>query len=461
MYYGEMLRLPKGYINYIKSDLEVDNPEYLQLLKMGYSTKDKKAKLKFYVEHKDYIEVPRMYRNIAIPIDEQLKDFTVWNNPKAHLEFSSGMSLWDNQRDALDIIIDSNGNKVIEMPTGSGKTVAGIAAICYFKRRTLVIAPTVFLADQWKAAAEIFCNAKVGRLYSKKMEIGDQYDIVVTIPQNIQPVHEKRFKQLEAADFFNGFDVVIVDEAHRFSAITFNGCISKFPSKVRLGFTATAFRNDNLGFVFNMAIGEAVSIDVEQKIKPKIWECYTTWTDRAHGFSNNKRKNKNIPMLITRMTQDKYRNMQLYHCLLTMAKNDRRVLFLTGRVDHAKKMLKYLKAKYPKKEYCLLIGSSSEEERAKSKTADFIFGSYQIAQEGIDIPLLDTIIYGTPISNEIGIIQSIGRLTREKEGKKGADVYDFIDDTDTLKGMFYKRRRTYSKMGLEYSRINMKKLGWR
>jgi hypothetical protein len=64
-----MLRLPKGYINYIKSDLEVDNPEYLQLLKMGYSTKDKKAKLKFYTEHKDYIEVPRMYRNIAIPID--------------------------------------------------------------------------------------------------------------------------------------------------------------------------------------------------------------------------------------------------------------------------------------------------------------------------------------------------------------------------------------------------------
>jgi superfamily II DNA or RNA helicase len=121
-----------------------------------------------------------------------------------------------------------------------------------------------------------------------------------------------------------------------------------------------------------------------------------------------------------------------------------------------------LKKSYPNKKISLLIGSTKEEERKAAKDALIIIATYGVAKEGFDVPLLDTLVYGTPISgkNKVGIIQSIGRLTREKEGKKGADVFDFVDDENLFKSMYYKRRSMYHSMNLEIKRLNLRKMGW-
>jgi len=458
LYYAETLKLPKEFKVYIKNDLKVVNPAFREAAKANRSTKGIKSELNFYTETKDYIEVPRMYRNNAIPMDN-LIDATTWANPKDHLEFAAGKTLRENQSKAMEAIIDANGNLIIEMPTGSGKTVTGISAITHFKRRALVLVHKKSLMNQWKEAFNEFSNAKVGLLGSGKMEISEQYDVVIATVQSIQPYHKKKYTQLVEADFFNSFDVVIVDEAHNFSAETFYQCISKFPAKIRIGFSATAFRNDGLDFVFKLCIGKPFKIEMEQEIKPKIWECYTGWEDRTHSFYN--RRNANLATALTKMTQDSYRNKMLYRCLNTMGKNDRKTLFLTCRVDHARMFYKNMVKLFPKKEVCLLIGASKDEERQKAKTADFVFATYGVAKEGVDLPLLDTLIFATPIAGRSGVIQAVGRLTRKKEGKnENVDVYDFIDDSKVFKAFFYKRRVVYSEMGLESNRLNMKRLKW-
>ena len=459
-YYSNTLKIPIEYARYIKNDLKIINPDYINAQKMNRSTKKIKRELKFYKEYTNYIEVPRMYTNKAIPMDDII-DETIWQNPKEHLELNSDMILRKNQIDALEIIKSSNGNKIIEMPTGSGKTVSAVAAICYFKRRTLVLVHKTNLQMQWQAEIEKFSNAKVGILGNGKFEIGEQYDIVIATAQSIQPYHEKSFDRLVKSGFFTSFDVIIVDEAHNFSAETFNRCLSYFPGRIRLGFTATAFRNDNLGFVFNYAIGDTVPIEVEAKIKPTIWECRTKWFNRSHGFFSGNGYN-NMATLITKMTKDYNRNKILLDALKTFAKNERVTLFLTSRVAHAKLMHNLLKKSYPNKKISLLIGSTKEEERKAAKDALIIIATYGVAKEGFDVPLLDTLVYGTPISgkNKVGIIQSIGRLTREKKGKKGADVFDFIDNEDLFKSMYYKRRAVYHSMGLETKRLSMSKMKW-
>lgn len=460
MYYAETLKLPKDFEKYVKNDLTVLNPDYINAQKMNRSTKSIKKNLRFYNETSKYIEVPRLYRHPAIPMDN-IVDNTIWENPRDYLEFNSGYSLKENQQEALEILIDSKGNRIIEMPTGSGKTVTAIGAICYFKRRTLVFVNKKNLQYQWKNELEKFSNAKVGILGDGKMQIGNQYDVVVATVQSIQPYHKKKFKHLIQTEFFKNFDIVIVDEAHNFSAETFNRAISYFPARMRLGFTATAFRNDNLDFVFRFTIGDSSKINMEQEIKPKIWECSTKWVDHAHGFFNN--RNTNLAQLMTRMTKDKKRNKIILNATRTMAKNDRKFLLLTARVDHAKLFHRILSKEYPKKEVVLLIGSTPQEERDKAKNADFVLATYGVAKEGLDLPLLDTLIYATPIggNNKVGIVQSIGRLTRAKEGKKGADIYDFVDDEPIFKKMYFKRRSVYYSMGLDVSKINMKALKWR
>lgn len=456
-YYSNTLKIPIEYSKYVKSDLKVINPDYINAQKMNRSTKDIKKELRFYKEYKNHIEVPRMYKNKAIPM-ENVIDNTIWRNPKNHLELNESLELRKNQLEALDIIKRSNGNKIIEMPTGSGKTVTAISALCYFKRRTLVLVHKTNLQMQWEAEIEKHSNAKVGILGNRKFEIGEQYDVVIATAQSIQPFHEKSFNRLVESEFFTSFDVVIVDEAHNFSAETFNRCLSFFPAKIRLGFTATAFRNDNLQFVFNYAIGDTVEIEIESKIKPVIWECKTKWINRSHGFFSGN-GNSNLATLITKMTKDYNRNKILLDTLKILVKNERRTLFLTSRVAHAKLLYNLISKAYPRKKIALLIGSSTKEEREQSKDALIILATYGVAKEGFDVPLLDTLIYGTPISgnNKVGIIQSIGRLTREKEGKKGADVYDFVDDESIFKKMFYKRRSMYFSMGLEVKKLNMKR----
>lgn len=454
MYYAETLKLPKEYKPYIVNDLKVVNPAFRAAAKANRSTAGMKRELNFYTETKDYIEVPRQYRNNAIPTDS-LVDATMWGNPKDHLEFNAGKTLRENQAKAMEVIIDANGNRIIEMPTGSGKTVTGIAAITHFKRRALVLVHKKSLMNQWKEAVTEFSNAKVGLLGSGKMEIGEKYDIVIATVQSIQPYHKKKFTQLVEADFFNSFDVVIVDEVHNFSADTFYNCISKFPARIRIGFTATAFRNDGLDFVFKLCVGESYKIEMEQQIKPKIWECHTGWENRVHSFYK-----AGLAKLLTNMTIDEHRNKILYRCLRTMGNNDRRTLFLTCRVDHARLMHKNMSKLFPKKNVCLLIGASKDEERQKAKDADFVFATYGIAKEGLDLPLLDTLIFATPIAGRSGVIQAVGRLTRMKEGKKGADVYDFIDKQVPFNKFYAKRRSIYYEMELDIAQLNMRKLKW-
>lgn len=459
-YYSNTLKIPIEYARYVRNDLKIINPDYINAQKMNRSTKNIKKELKFYKEYKHYIEVPRMYTNKAIPMDEVV-DETIWQNPKDYIELNSDTVLRKNQIDALEIIKSSKGNKIIEMPTGSGKTVAAIAAICYFKRRTLILVHKTNLQMQWQDEIERFSNTKVGILGNGKFEIGEQYDIVIATAQSIQPYHEKSFNRLVESNFFTSFDVVVVDEAHNFSAETFNRCLSYFPGRIRLGFTATAFRNDNLGFVFNYAIGDTVSIEVATTIKPTVWECRTKWFNRSHGFFSGNSTN-NLATLITKMTKDYNRNKILLDALKTFTKNERVTLFLTSRVAHAKLMYNLLKKSYPNKKISLLIGSTKEEERKAAKDALIIIATYGVAKEGFDVPLLDTLVYGTPISgkNKVGIIQSIGRLTREKDGKKGADVFDFIDDEQLFKTMYYKRRSVYHSMRLETKKLDLKRMKW-
>jgi predicted helicase len=91
------------------------------------------------------------------------------------------------------------------------------------------------------------------------------------------------------------------------------------------------------------------------------------------------------------------------------------------------------------------MGGMKENELTESSKKRIIFATFSQAHEGLDIPSLDTVILATPKSD---IVQSIGRIMRETDGKKNNPrIYDIVDKWSVFFAMYNKRRKVYKHGG--------------
>lgn len=110
------------------------------------------------------------------------------------------------------------------------------------------------------------------------------------------------------------------------------------------------------------------------------------------------------------------------------------------------------------KDYCKKIGRTLDENRDYVfNEADVILGIDKLAEEGMDVPAFDTIIYVHPMSD---IEQSIGRITRELENKKYSLAYYLLDNISPYQKMWNKKdgaKNMFESLGHEVeSEINFK-----
>ena len=75
----------------------------------------------------------------------------------------------------------------------------------------------------------------------------------------------------------------------------------------------------------------------------------------------------------------------------------------------------------------------------------YLFATYSLAKEGLDIPCLERLFMTTPQKDYAVITQSIGRIARTYAGKADPICYDFVDDIGYLVKSFKKRCTTYKK----------------
>ena len=77
----------------------------------------------------------------------------------------------------------------------------------------------------------------------------------------------------------------------------------------------------------------------------------------------------------------------------------------------------------------------------------YLFATYALAKEGLDIPRLERLYMATPVKDYAVVVQSIGRIARAFPGKNGAIAYDFVDDIGYLRKAYKERCRHYRKVG--------------
>ena len=332
---------------------------------------------------------------------------------------------------------------ILFAPCGKGKTVMGLEMIRRLGRKALVLVHKSFLVDQWVERANTFLpEAKVGLWQRDTIPTGDE-DIVIGMVQSI--VNPRREYPKEIYDMFG---TLVADETHRYGAPMWQDAISNFKAGYRIGLTATPERKDKLHDVFYSHIGPIAYFMEGHKRLPLIWriDTETVFPERSYLMYNG---DVNTSKLVTMISKQEDRTDRIVSFAIRALKKGRKVLILSERVAHTKEMKNLLETTLSGDFVCsLYIGGMKQVQRDKASEADIICGTYAMAQEGLDIPALDTLILATP---KTSITQSVGRILRDSPDKKDPVVVDFVDSAiPILMAYWYSRRKTYNNLGYNF-----------
>ena len=245
-------------------------------------------------------------------------------------------------------------------------------------------------------------------------------------------------------NLFDSIGLVIVDEAHHICAQVFSQAFFKFCPKYTLGLSATPERKDGLTDVLYWFLGPNI-LTIERENRGKtVVICHPYKCEYFKTQPPMARNGKiSLPNMITELTEITERNDYIENLARKYATGSRRILILSERRFHCEELARRLQDLGSG----LYMGGMKEKELEESSKQKIIVGTFSQAQEGLDIPVLDTVILSTPKSD---VKQAVGRILRETKGKKNYPIIlDIKDNWALLPSMHYKRRKMYKESGFE------------
>ncbi len=131
-------------------------------------------------------------------------------------------------------------------------------------------------------------------------------------------------------------------------------------------------------------------------------------------------------------------------------------LILSDRLLHLQRIMADMPAEIRK--YAVMIDGKMTSKKARAERVQaiedmktgkkrYLFASFNLAKEGLDIPCLDRLYLTTPKKDYAVVTQSIGRIARVAEGKQDAVCYDYVDDIQFCENQWKKRKTSYRKAG--------------
>lgn len=223
------------------------------------------------------------------------------------------------------------------------------------------------------------------------------------------------------------FDYIVIDEAHRTGAASYQKIMNFFKPKFFLGMTATPNRTDGYDVfaLFNHVI--AFQITLQDALENEMLAPF-----HYFGISDLETDDETVddPTLFNKLTSDeRVRHIVSKIEEYSVGKSARRGIVFCNRNAEARE----LSRKFNELGYrtCAISGEDSDEvrnsaiARLDSGELQYIF-SVDIMNEGIDIPSLNQVIMLRRTDSAIVFVQQLGRGLRKNENKEYALVLDFI-----------------------------------
>jgi len=412
-------------LKWCQQNLVVDNPDYHRAVNSGRWVGNMEKNFILYEKRGD---------TLVLPFGTLKSIWSFIKNSEINLQFSpiqdfsakGHINLYDYQENALQALI-RNKNGVLEAPCGSGKTQIGLSLIETIGQKALWLTHTTDLLRQSMDRAKSYYQGDFGTITDGKVDIGK--DITFATVQTMV--------KLNLSDYANEFNVVIVDECHKVAGtptrlMQFYKVVTSLNARHKFGLSATLSRSDGLIKSTFATLGDIVYTIPEQDIGDKIIQAKHVFietgipdTEAYLDFDGTLKHNKLIDYLVLSPT----RNEIIIDKILQNP--SRNIMILTHRVNHLQILLDMLP---PDIRGYTVHGSVSKNERntifesIRQTTGNVLFATYALAKEGLDIPSLDMLILATPQKDRSTVVQSVGRIERNFDGKPEPIVFDLLDE---------------------------------
>lgn len=439
----------KEILYWCKTHLKLPNPEYAKKARMGFWVGNTPTHLFLYEIHGDELILP--YGTLK-QIQPMIKDSVVTSDFKSYtrVDYGEPIPLYDYQENAVEGA--KNGlYGILQSKAGSGKTQMGIALIREYGRRALWLCHTLDLVKQSKERAE---------RYMDKSLIGTITEGKVNIGKGVTFATIQTMCKLDLAQYKDVWDVIIVDECHRVAgtptAMTqFSKVLNSLSARHKYGLSATVHRSDGMIVATYALLGGVVYTVPDDAVADKVMRVGIKPVGTGVGISRtclNTDGTLNYTKLITYLCESDTRNDVIHECLV--AESDKSCLILSDRLEHLSSLMSVLPLRMRDKAVMISGKMTTKKGKAEREQAledmrtgrkKYLFATYSLAKEGLDIPCLERLFMVTPQKDYAVITQSIGRIARVCEGKADPICYDFIDNIGYLVKSYKKRCTTYRK----------------
>lgn len=258
---------------------------------------------------------------------------------------------------------------------------------------------------------------------------------------------------------------VNVHNCHRVSssATTFTQyerVLNHLSARHKFGLTATPERSDGLikatfAMLGNIAyeVPDSAVADRTMGVKIRKVETGTEITEECLNDDGT----INYTKLIEYLTTDHERCKLIARKI--MENKGHSCLILSDRLEQLKAIRNLLP--YEMQEDSAYIDGKMQSKKAKAEREQaledmrtgkkhYLFSSFSLSKEGLDIPRLDRLFLASPCKFSAIITQAVGRVQRTFEGKETPVVYDFVDDIGFCRGAYKKRCSSYRKICAEF-----------
>lgn len=437
--------------DWCEEHLVIPNPEYAKKVRMHFWVGNTPKTLSLYERRGNALILP-------FGILRDVQHF-LWGHPctsefpePVEIAYGGEVPLYSYQDDAVNVVKECRYG-ILQSPAGSGKTQMGIALVMRYGRRALWLTHTADLLNQSKARAERYMDKRlIGTITEGKVNIG----------QGITFATIQTMCRLDLAQYKDLWDVIIVDECHRVAgtptAMTqFFKVLNSLSARHKYGLSATVHRADGMIPATYALLGHVVHTVPDEAVKDKIIQVGIKPLGTGVKLSReclNTDGTINYTKLISYLCENKERTHYIGSWIVAEA--DHPCLILSDRLNHLEALMNTLP--HSMREMSVMISGKMTTKKGKAEREQaiedmrtgrkrYLFATYSLAKEGLDIPCLERLFLTTPQKDYAVITQSIGRIARTHEGKKPPIAYDFVDDIGFLVKSYKKRCSTYRKNG--------------
>ena len=436
-------------ITWCQNNLKLANPDYAKKVRMGFWVGNTPKDLYLYQMHGGDLVIPYGCLKAIAPL---LKDAIVESDFKhaMNIDYGEPIPLYPYQKKAVEEA--KNGlYGILQSKAGSGKTQMGIALVKQFGKRALWLTHTKDLLTQSKERAERYMDKSlIGTITEGKVNIGSGVTFATV----------QTMSHLDLYIYKDFWDVIIVDECHRACGSPtqlsmFSKVLNSLSARHKYGLSATVHRADGMIKATFALIGDIVYTVPDEAVADKVMQVGIKPIGTGVGISRdclNTDGTLNYAKLINYLCS----NVERTHLIggYIVAESDKSSLILSDRLEHLENLMNTLPRQMREKSAMISGKMTSKKGKAEREQAikdmrtgekKYLFATYSLAKEGLDIPCLERLYMTTPQKDYAVITQSIGRIARTHEGKADPICYDFVDNIGYLQKSFKKRCATYKK----------------